>query len=67
MKNISSILFYLFMLCAFQGCIRLTGSAGYWHQGANDAAPKSKQVGFDTNNYVPGAPAPGSITTTEEK
>lgn len=43
------------------GCVRLTGSAGYWSQGAGDEAPKGKSVGFDTNNFVPGAPAPGSI------
>ena len=48
MKN-SKILFLLLFLCfAFQGCIRLTGNAGYWRQGTDDEAPQVKQVGFDT-------------------
>ena len=50
------------MAALFSGCIRLTGGAGYWHKGPEDEQPKVKQVGFDTNDYVPGAPAPGNIT-----
>ena len=56
------LLIFTFTLLFLSGCIRLTGNAGYWHQGPNDEQPKSKQVGFDTNDYVPGTPAPGNIT-----
>lgn len=58
---------FLKLFCLFacltlaSGCIRLTGSAGYWSQGPGDEPPKGKTVGFDTNDFVPGAPAPGSI------
>jgi len=45
----------------FGGCIRLSGEAGYWHQGPNDEVPKSKTVGFDTQNMVPGSNPPGKI------
>ena len=47
------------VLCS--GCIRLTGGAGLWHQGPNDETPKTKQVHFDTHDYVPGTPAPGTV------
>lgn len=62
MKIILRVSFYLGLLSAFSGCIRLTGNAGYWHKGAEDTQPQSNQVGFDTNDFVPGAPAPGNIT-----
>ena len=58
--------FFLILIgTLFQGCVRLTGNAGWWHQGTNDESPKAKQIGFDTNDYVPGAKAPGNITTED--
>ena len=62
MKKIAGFIFFILL----SGCVRITGNAGYWHQGPNDEAPKSKQAGFDTNDLVPGAPAPGSITKEEQ-
>ena len=47
-------------LTLLSGCIRLSGKAGYWHKGADDEYAKSKQVGFDTQRFVPGY-TPGSI------
>ena len=63
--------FYFFGLgslicCLLSGCIRFTGSAGYWHQGAEDEAPKGKQVGFDTQKMVPGY-TPGNIEVDDQK
>lgn len=45
----------------FGGCIRLSGGAGYWHQGPKDDVPKAKTVGFDTQNMVPGSTPSGKI------
>jgi len=51
------------VLCAvlMSGCVRLSGGAGYSHTDS-EGNVKNKQVGFDTADYVPGSPAPGSIT-----
>lgn len=50
------------LLTIVSGCVRLSGSAGYWKQGAEDAEPEVKQVGFDTNKLLPGDQKQGSIT-----
>ena len=45
---------YFLLLTSFlSSCIRLTGGAGVWKQGADDAAPTTHQVGFDTQQMVP--------------
>ena len=49
------------LLFALTGCIRVSGGAGYWHQGAEDEAPTVKQVGFDTDDVVHPNKTPGSI------
>lgn len=62
MKKIKfSVLIAVFLLSA--GCIRLTGSAGYWHQGPSDETPQGKSVTLDTNDVVYPNRAKGSITT----
>ncbi|HXV27595.1 MAG TPA: hypothetical protein VD913_01380, partial [bacterium] len=56
--------FWLFCFCFVSaGCVRVAGKAGYWHQGAEDEEPKTKQVGFDTQNIVDRDKTPGSIET----
>ena len=55
-----TILCVLSLVCLLSGCIRLSGSAGYWKKGADDEVPKSKSVGFDTANLNPNY-APGDI------
>ena len=49
-------------LWSLSGCIRLSGSAGFWHQGKENEAPKAKSVGFDTASLNPND-APGDIQT----
>ena len=51
------------VLCALSvsGCVRVAGGAGYYHKDS-EGDVKSKKVGFDTADYVPGSPAPGKIT-----
>ena len=44
-------------LCAWlvfvlSGCLRLTGGAGVWKQGAGEEGPTTHQVGFDTQQIV---------------
>lgn len=39
-------LFFTFFLLS--GCVRLTGGAGVWKQGAQDEEPVTRGVGFDT-------------------
>jgi len=53
----------LFFIIFFPGCVRFSGGAGYWHTDSKGEA-KGRQVGFDTADYIPGSPAPGSITTS---
>ena len=36
----------------FSGCIRLTGTAGYWHKDEDGEAAKGKSVTLDTNDLV---------------
>lgn len=50
MKNKSFALILLMLI--FSGCVRLTGKAGYWKQGPEDAEPQVKQAGFDTANLT---------------
>jgi hypothetical protein len=47
------IAYTLALIALLSGCIRLTGSAGVWKQGADDPAPSSAEAGFDTNQIVP--------------
>jgi hypothetical protein len=69
-KKIRSRTFYSLVIIFFlitstlSGCIRLTGKAGYWHKGKEDEYAKSKQVGFDTQKFVPGS-TPGNIKMGE--
>ncbi len=51
----------LIMAVCAAGCIRLTGGTGVWYQGAEDEAPKSKQIGFDTDDLIPQKNPPGNI------
>ncbi len=44
--------FLVFFIFSFSGCIRLTGSAGYYKQGSADEEPKSKTYSFDTQDLV---------------
>ncbi|MFA5160457.1 MAG: hypothetical protein WC484_08155 [Candidatus Omnitrophota bacterium] len=67
MHNFFAVLrtrFLLVLVCLLflSGCVRLAGGAGYWKTGASGETT-AKKVGFDTADYVPGSPAPGSITT----
>ena len=43
------------------GCVRVAGTAGYWHTG-QEGQLESKQAGFDTNDLVQKGKTPGSIT-----
>ena len=43
------------------GCVRVAGTAGYWHAG-QDGPLESKQAGFDTDTLVQKGKTPGSIT-----
>ena len=51
------------IIVAHVGCIRLSAGAGYSYQGKNDDAPKTKSVGFDTQDIIEPGRAKGSITT----
>lgn len=55
----------LLVLFAFSGCIRISGGAGYWKQGAEDPSAQVKQVGFDTQGLIPGAAPSGRIEIAE--
>ena len=44
------------------GCVRVTGTAGYWKTDA-EGETTSKRATFDSADYVPGSPPPGDITT----
>jgi len=45
------------------GCVRVAGGTGVWYQGPEDEKPKTKTVGFDTQDLLPSDEAPGSIET----
>ena len=57
---------YLLLGTLGSGCIRLTGNAGYWKQGAEDEASEAKSVGFDTQKMMPGY-TPGDIQVADER
>lgn len=52
MKLKSQVLI-LVLAVLLSGCIRLTGGAGVWKQGADEEEPTTHQVGFDTQQIVP--------------
>ncbi|OQA56118.1 MAG: hypothetical protein BWY42_01158 [Candidatus Omnitrophica bacterium ADurb.Bin277] len=54
---------FLFLLAVIFlcGCVRLTGSAGYWKTDP-EGETKSKRAAFDTAEFLPGSPHSGSIT-----
>lgn len=56
------VLLVAFCALSLNGCVRLTGGAGYSKINA-DGETTTKKVGFDTADYISGSPAPGSITT----
>lgn len=51
----------LFSLALLSGCVRIAGGAGYWHTD-KDGQTTAKTAGFDSADYIPGSPAPGTIT-----
>ena len=55
--------FLLFLLCAvcLAGCVRVSGTAGYWKTG-EEGETTAKRASFDTADFVPGSPTPGKIT-----
>ena len=55
------LLSIVYCLCSC-GCIRVAGSAGYWHKNPDEETVKSKQVGFDTEEITHPGKEPGSIT-----
>jgi len=64
MKPLLSLtLFFLLIGVAVSGCVRVAGGTGVWYQGPEDEAPKTKTVGFDTQDLIPSDEAPGSIET----
>lgn len=59
------ILGFVMVLCVLVlGCVRVSGSAGFWHKGKDDTQIKEKKLGFDTNDLIPGQ-TPGSIEISE--
>lgn len=61
MKILRIILVISPLVFIFQGCVRLTGSAGYWKT-TPDGEVQSKQAGFDTANLVSKDKTTGNIT-----
>lgn len=57
--------FLSIVCCLLSGCIRVSGTAGYYGKGAEGEAPKAKQVGFDTQNVVNKFKTPGTIEIAE--
>lgn len=49
---------FLALTAFFSGCVRLTGGAGVWKQGADDEEPVSHSASFDTDRLV--RPSQGS-------
>ena len=47
--------------CGLTGCVRVAGTAGYWHAG-QDGDMEAKSAGFDTNSLAQKGKTPGSIT-----
>ena len=62
MKNVLGvILFFLLIGVLVSGCVRVAGGTGVWYKGPKDEAPKTKSVGFDTQDLFPSDDTPGSI------
>lgn len=57
---LSSALGVFFLIFLLGGCVRVTGTAGYWKTG-EDGKTKAKRATFDTADYAPLGPSPGSI------
>lgn len=53
----------LLLVVLFPGCIRLTGTAGYWKKSANEEAPTGKSVTLDSDDLVYPNRTKGNITT----
>ncbi len=54
MKKTQQIAVALVLIClAYSGCVRVAGTAGYWHQGPEDEEPQGKQVTLDSQKLVP--------------
>ena len=50
----------IFPALLLSGCVRLTGTAGYWKTD-KQGNPDTKRATFDSADFFPGSPAPGSI------
>jgi hypothetical protein len=57
----SFVIFWLSASCIFSGCVRVAGTAGYWHTNEEGGA-QTKQVGFDSTNLVSKDKDQGRIT-----
>jgi hypothetical protein len=57
----SFLVFWLGASFIFSGCVRVAGTAGYWHANAEGEA-QAKQVGFDTADLVPKGKDLGNIS-----
>lgn len=52
----------LLLTSVFTGCIRFKAGAGYTYQEKDDETPKTKSVGFDTQDIVDPDRPKGNIT-----
>ncbi len=52
-------------LFLFSGCIRVQGGAGATTLKDSNGEPTTHSIGFDTNDFLPGATAPGNIDVNE--
>ena len=62
-KTLFLITSYFFLFTCLSGCIRLTGTAGYWKKNADDEEVKSKSVTLDSDDLVYPNHSKGNITT----
>ncbi|MBU9888950.1 MAG: hypothetical protein KTQ49_03655 [Candidatus Omnitrophica bacterium] len=53
MKRLMVLLALILAGLTVQGCVRMTGNAGYWHSDT-EGQVQSKSVGFDTQQFVSG-------------
>ena len=61
MRGAKLVLGLILAVLTFQGCVRFTGGAGYWHTGP-EGEVQNKSVGFDTKSLVPGSQASGTVS-----
>lgn len=64
-KNISLLSLtscFLLLTSVLSGCIRLTGTAGYWKKGAQDEVSQGKSVTLDSQDLLYPNRAKGNIT-----